>query len=33
MLVLGTGLILYLLEQTIIGTAISRLNHGNGQPA
>ena len=33
MLVLGTGLILYLLEQTVIGTAISRLNHGNGQPA
>ena len=33
MLVLGIGLTLYLLEQTIIGTAISRLNHGNGQPA
>jgi len=33
LLVLGTGLTLYLLEQTVIGTAISRLNHGNGQPA
>ena len=33
MLALGTGLGLYLLEQTLLGMAISRLNHGNGQPA
>ena len=33
MLVLGTGLTLYLLEQSAIGSAISRLNHDDGQPA
>ncbi len=33
MLVLGTGLLLYLLEQTCVGVSIYRLNQGNGHPA
>jgi hypothetical protein len=33
MLVLGIGLLLYLLEQTCVGVSIHRLNHGNGHPA
>jgi hypothetical protein len=33
MLVLGTGLLLYLLEQTCVGVSLHRLGHGNGHPA
>ena len=33
MLVLGIGLLLYLLEQTWVGVSIHRLTQGNGHPA
>ena len=33
MLVLGIGLLLYLLEQTCVGVSIHRLTQGNGHPA
>jgi hypothetical protein len=33
MLVLGVGMVLYLLEQSLVGLSIYRLGHGDRQPA
>jgi hypothetical protein len=33
MLVLGTGLFLYLLEQAYVGVSLNRMSHGDRQPA